>query len=83
MDSDSLNAEDKDTAYFLTIRASGDFTGDGIEQIAVLASANAKRGSWSHAEYMVLSPTSHGTFARITDRRAPYRLKAIQREENN
>ena len=82
-DSDSLNAEDKDAAYFLTVRASGDFTGDGVEQIAVYASANAKRGSWSHAEYMVLSPTSHGTLVRVTDRRAPYRVKAIQRGENH
>ena len=82
-DSDSLNAEDKDTGYFLTIRATGDFTGDGLEQIAVFASANAKRGSWSHAEYMVLSPTSHGTLVRVTDRRAPYRTKAIQRGENH
>ena len=81
-DSDSLNAENKDTAYFLTIRASGDFTGDGVEQIAVFASANTKRGSWSHAEYMVLSPTGHGTLARVTDRLAPYRVKAIQRGEN-
>jgi hypothetical protein len=83
IDSDSLNAEDKDTAYFLTIRASGDFTGEGVEQIAVLASANAKRGSWSHAEYMVLSPTSHGTLVRVTDRRAPYKVKAIQSGENH
>ena len=82
-DSDSLNAEDKDTAYFLTIRAIGDFTGEGIEQIAVLASANAKRGSWSHAEYMVLSPTSHGTLVRVTDRRDPYKIKAIQRREDH
>jgi hypothetical protein len=82
-DSDSLNAEDKDTAYFLTIRASGDFTGDGVEQIAVFASANGKRGSWSHTEYLVLSPTSHGTLVRVTDRRAPYTMKAIQRGENH
>lgn len=82
-DSDSLNAEDKDTSYFLTIRASGDFTGDGVEQIAVFASANAKRGSWSHAEYMVLSPTSNGTLVRVTDHRAPYGTKAIQGEENH
>lgn len=83
IDSDSLNAEDKNTTYFLTIRASGDFTGDGVEQIAVFASANGKRGSWSRAEYMVLSPTSHGTLARVTDRRAPYTMKAIQRGENH
>ena len=83
IDSDSLNAEDKDTAYFLTIRALGDFTGDGVEQIAVFASANGKRGSWSHAEYLILSPTSHGTLVRVTDRRAPYRMKAIQRGENH
>ena len=82
-DADSLNAEDKDISYFLTIRAEGDFTGDGVEQIAVFASANAKRGSWSHSEYLILSPTSHGTLVRITDRRAPYRIKAIQREENH
>lgn len=82
-DSDSLNAEDKDTAYFLTIRAIGDFTGDGVEQIAVLASANGKRGSWSHAEYLVLSPTSHGTLVRVTDRLAPYRVKTIQGGENH
>jgi hypothetical protein len=79
MDADSLNAEDKDTAYFLTVRASGDFTGDGVEQIAVFASANGKRGSWSHAEYLILSPTSHGTLVRVTDPHAPYRIKANQR----
>jgi hypothetical protein len=83
IDGDSVQAEDKDTTYFLTIRASGDFTGDGVEQIAVFASANGKRGSWSHAEYLILSPTSHGTLARVTDRRAPYRVKGIQREENH
>lgn len=82
-DSDSLNAEDKDTAYFFTIRASGDFTGDGVEQIAVFASAGAKRGRWSHAEYIVLSPTSQGTLVRVTDRLAPYRVKTIQRGENH
>jgi len=78
IDADSLNAEDKDTAYFLTIRASGDFTGDGVEQIALYASANGKRGSWSHAEYLILSPTSHGTLVRVTDRRSPYAIRAIQ-----
>jgi len=83
IDSDSLNAEDKDAAYFLTIRASGDFTGDGVEQIAVVASANGKRSSWSHAEYLILSPTGHGTLVRVTDRRAPYKIKAIQRGENH
>ena len=83
IDADSLNAEDKDTTYFLTIRAGGDFTGGGVEQIAVFASANAKRSSWSHAEYLVLSPTSHGTLVRVTDRRAPYRMKAIQGVENH
>jgi hypothetical protein len=71
-----LNAEDKDTAYFLTVRASGDFTGDGVEQIAVFASANAKDSSWFHAEYLILSPTSQGTLVRVTDHRAPYRIKA-------
>src|SRR5260370_31182591 len=34
-DVDSLLAEDKDTAYFLTIRARGDFTGAGVAHIAV------------------------------------------------
>lgn len=81
IDADSLNAEDKDTSYFLTVRAGGDFTGDGVRQIAVFASANAKRGSWSHAEYMILSPTSHGMLVRVTERGVPYRLKA--REENH
>jgi hypothetical protein len=83
IDADSLNAEDKDTSYFLTVRAGADFRGDGVAQIAVFASANAKHGSWSNAEYMILSPTSHGTLVRVTDRRAPYRMKAIQREENH
>src|SRR5215472_47776 len=77
MDVDSLNAEDDDTAYFLTIRARGDFTTDGVEQIAVFASANGKSDSWFHAEYLILSPTSHGTLVRVTDRRVPYRIKAI------
>jgi hypothetical protein len=81
IDGDSLNAEDKDTAYFLTIRAEGDFIGDGVEQLAFFASANAKRGSWFHAEYLILSPTRHGTFVRVTDRRAPYEIKATQRRE--
>jgi len=76
IDVDSLNAEDDDSAYFLTIRARGDFTGDGVEQIAVFASANGKRGSWFHAEYLILSPTSHGTLVRRTDHRAPYDIKA-------
>jgi hypothetical protein len=75
-DADSLNAEDKDATYFLTIRASGDFTGGGVDQIAVFASANGKRGSWSEAEYLILSPTSQGTLVRVTDRHAPYRIKA-------
>jgi hypothetical protein len=83
IDADSLNAEDKDTAYFLTIRASGDFTGDGVDQIAVFASASAKRGSWSHAEYLILSPASNGMLVRVTDRRAPYGVGAIQRGENH
>jgi hypothetical protein len=75
-----LTAEDKDTAYFLTIRAKGDFTGDGVEQIAVFASANGKHSSWSHAEYLILEPTSHGTLVRLTERRAPYTVKAINTE---
>lgn len=83
IDADSLNAEDKDTAYFLTIRALGDFTGDGVEQIAIFASANGKRVGWSHAEYMILSPTNHGTLVRVTDGRAPYSMKAMQRGENH
>ncbi len=70
IDIDSLNAEDKDTAYFLTFRARGDFTGDGVEQIAVFASANGKRGTWFVTEYLILSLTSHGTLVRVTDRRA-------------
>jgi hypothetical protein len=74
-DSDSLNAEDKDTAYFLTIRAWGDFTGDGVEQMAVFASANGKHSTWFRAEYLILSPTSHGTLVRVTDGRAPYGVK--------
>jgi hypothetical protein len=76
IDVDSLNAEDNDAAYFLTVRASGDFTGNGVEQIAVFASANGKGSSWSQAEYLILSPTSQGTLVRVTDRRAPYRIKA-------
>ena len=65
-DSDSLNAEDKDTTYFLTFRAKGDFTGNGVEQIAVFASAHGKRGIWYHVEYMILEPTNHGTLLRVT-----------------
>jgi hypothetical protein len=83
IDADSLTAEDKDTAYFLTIRAKGDFTGDGVEQIAVFASANGKHRSWSQAEYLILEPTSHGTLVRLTDRRVPYGVKAIQRAESH
>jgi hypothetical protein len=83
IDVDSLNAEDKDTTYFLAFRAKGDFTGDGVEQIAIFASANAKRGSWAHAEYLILEPTSHGTLVRLTESRAPYRVKAMQRAENH
>jgi len=82
-DSDSLNAEDKDTAYFLTLRAIGDFTGDGVEQIAVFASAHGKRDSWYHVEYLILSPTNHGTFVRVTDRRAPYRVKTMEGAESH
>ena len=83
IDVDSLNAEDDDTAYFLTLRARGDFTGEGVEQVAVFASATGKHSSWFHAEYLILSPTSHGTLVRVTDLRAPYKLKAIQRGENH
>jgi hypothetical protein len=75
-DVDSLNAEDNDADYFLTVRASGDFTGDGVEQIAVFASASGKRSRWSQVEYLILSPTSQGTLVRVTDRRAPFRIKA-------
>lgn len=82
-DSDSLNAEDKDTTYFLTFRATGDFTGDGVEQIAVFASAHGKHDSWYHVEYLILEPTNHGTLVRVTDRRAPYSVKAMQRTENH
>jgi hypothetical protein len=71
-----LNAEDNDAAYFVTVRASGDFTGDGVEQIAVFASANAKRGNRFDTEYLILSPTSQGTLVRVTDIRAPYSIKA-------
>jgi hypothetical protein len=83
IDSDSLNAEDKDTLYFLTFRARGDFNGDGVEDIAVFGSANGTHGSWSLAEYMILSATSDGKLVRLTDRRAPYGIKAIQRGENH
>ncbi len=83
IDADSLNAEDKDTTYFLTFRAKGDFTGDGVEQIAIFASAHGKHGSWYHVEYLILEPTSHGTLVRVTEGRAPYRVKAMQRAENH
>lgn len=76
IDIDSLNAEDEDTLYFLTFRARGDFNGDGVEDIAVFASAYGKHGSWADAEYMILSPTKDGKLVRLTDARAPYRLKA-------
>lgn len=82
IDSDSLQAEDKDATYFLTIRASGDFTGDGVEQIVLFASAQGKRSSWSQTEYLILSPIGHGALVRVTDRRPPYRVKASQRGEN-
>jgi hypothetical protein len=75
-DIDSLNTEDEDTFYFLTIRARGDFTGDGAEQIAVFASASGKHSTWAHAEYMILLPTSNGRLVRVTDDRAPYSIKA-------
>jgi hypothetical protein len=78
-----LNAEDKDTTYFLTFRAIGDFTGGGVEQIAVLASAHGKHDSWYHVEYLILSPTNHGTLERVTDHRAPYRVKAMERAESH
>ena len=81
-DSDSLNAEDKDTTYFLSLRATGDFTGDGAEQRAVFASAHGKRDSWYHAEYLILEPTSDGRVVRVSDRRAPYSVKGKQRAEN-
>jgi hypothetical protein len=82
-DVDSLNAEDQDADYFLTVRASGDFTGDGVEQIAVFASANGKRSNWSQAEYSILSPTSQGRLVRVTDRSAPFNMKKMQRGENH
>ena len=82
-DSDSLNAEDQDMSYFLTIRATGDFTGDGMEQMAVFASAHGKRGSWYHAEYLILEPASDGRLVRLTENRAPYSVKAKQRTEDH
>jgi hypothetical protein len=83
IDVDSLNAEDEDTFYSLTVRAKGDFTGEGVEQIAVFASAYGKRSSWSRDEYLILEPTSHGTLVRVTDGRVPYRAKTIQPAENH
>jgi len=83
VDVDSLNAQGKDATYFLTFRAKGDFTGNGIEQIAVFASAKAKHGNWSHAEYLILEPTSQGTLVRVTESRVPYRIKSIQPGENH
>jgi hypothetical protein len=82
-DVDSLNAEDKDTAYFLTIRARGDFTGDGIEQIAVFASANGRHSTWYHAEYLILSPAKDGPLVRVTDRRAPFSVKTTQPKKDH
>jgi hypothetical protein len=64
-------------------RARGDFNGDGVQDIAVFGSANGKHGSWSHTEYMILSPTSDGKLVRLTDRRAPYEVKAIPRAANH
>lgn len=82
-DVDSLNAEDNDNTYFLTIRAKGDFTGDGMEQIAVFASGNGKHGTWSHSEYLILEPKSHGKLVRVTDNRVPYDVKTKQPPENH
>jgi len=48
-------------------------------QMAVFASAHGKRGSWYHIEYLILWPTNHGTLVRVTDRPAPYSVKAKQR----
>ena len=78
-----MNAEDKDATYFLTLRATGDFTGDGVEQIAIFASAHGNHGTWYHVEYLILSPTNHGMLVRVTDRRAPYNVKAKQPIENH
>lgn len=76
IDPHMLFADDGNYAYSLEILARGDFNGDGVEDIAVYGTAIGKHGTWSSAEYFVLSPTSSNKFVRLTQGHAPYRLKA-------
>lgn len=72
---DLLLAEDNDYVYSLQVLARGDFNGDGIEDLAVYGTAQAKRGTWAHASYFIVSPTTTGKLVRLTNGRAPFRLK--------
>ena len=69
---DLLLAEDDDSYYSLEILARGDFRGDGVEDIAVVAGCTGKQSTWADAQYFIFSTKDKGKLVRMTDNVPPY-----------
>jgi len=72
---DELEADDGRDSYSLHILARGNFTGGGVEDIAVYGCAVGDQSTWFQCKYFVLSLTNQGKLARQTESSAPYALK--------
>lgn len=72
---DRLLAEDENNYYVLTILARGDFNGDGVEDFAVVGSAQGKQTTWASSQYFIFSQTANGNLVRLTSDKIPYRMK--------
>ena len=79
---DVLEADDGSDSYSLQILARGDFTGGGVEDIAVYGCAVGDQSTWFECEYFVFSLTSQGKLARQTEDSAPYALKPQVSHDN-
>ena len=71
-----VGAEDSRLSYSLEILARGDFNGDGNGDVAVYGCAVGKGSTWFQCKYFVFSPNNQGKLVRLTEDRAPFRIKA-------
>ena len=70
-----LYVEDESDEYSLQILATGDFNGDGVEDIAVSGSVRAKQGTYHGNFYYILTRDAWSQCLRlITEDRPPFRL---------
>jgi len=75
----ALAVEDDEGSYWLETLARGDFNGDGVEDLAIAGSVEAKEGSYRHTEYFVLTrcqPT--GLLQMATDSNRPFSMNRIR-----